>query len=118
MFQSVAYQTARSEKAKKKVHYALLCFLCLVDERFGAGPVAANSRSLSVATGVGDLVEAVAADLETELEAIPFDLGGLSFRLGTGSSDFGAGGGGTTTAWATGALTSSLASTTAGSFFS
>lgn len=79
MLQSVAYQTSRSESKKKKVHYTLLSFLCLADERFGAGPVAADSRSLSVATGVGDLVETVAADLETELEAIPFDLGCFDF---------------------------------------
>jgi len=78
MLQRVAYQTSQSESKKKKVHY-LLSFLCLADERFRAGPVAADSRSLSVATGVGDLVETVAADMETELEAIPFDLGCLDF---------------------------------------
>ncbi len=44
-----------------------------------AGPVAAGLRLLFVAAGVGGLVEAVAADLETGLEAIPFGWGRLGF---------------------------------------
>lgn len=67
-----------------------------MDERFVTSPVVAESRSLSVATGLRDFaeVEAMAA-FESELEeADPFDLGSLAFGLGAGSfAGFGGGDG-------------------------